>query len=319
VTVRTRRAVLSVAALLAFVLPAAAAQSVTVTDATGRTVAIADTSRIVSIGGAVTEILYALGVADRVVARDDTSVYPPQAMEKPSIGYVRALTAEGVLSLSPSVVIAVKGAGPKEAIDVLEKASVPFVLVPDDHTAEGVAEKIRVVAAAAGVPERGAELAKAVEEDLASFAAMREKITSRRKAVFVLGLMGGSATLGGAHTSADAIFALAGVDNALSAMDGFKPASDEAALASNPDAVVIMAERGHALTPDVVFAMPVFADTPAAKARRLISMSGNYLLGFGPRTAHAARDLAAAVYPELALPALPERPWTAKTSLGKAD
>jgi iron complex transport system substrate-binding protein len=319
VTVRTRRAVLSFAALLAFVLPAASAEPISVTDATGRTVTISDTSRIVSIGGAVTEILYAVGAADRVVARDDTSLYPPQATEKPSIGYVRALTAEGVLSLSPSVVIAVKGAGPKETIDVLEKASVPFVLVPDDHTAEGVGAKIRIVAAAAGVAEKGEVLAKTVEEDLASFAAMRDKITTRRKAVFVLGMSGGSATVAGAHTSADAIFALASVDNALSAMQGFKPASDEAALASNPDAVVIMAERGHALTPDVVFALPVFADTPAAKEKRLISMSGNYLLGFGPRTAHAARDLAAAIYPELALPALPERPWTAKTTLGKAD
>ena len=312
-SVRTVRAVLSLAALLGFVLPAASAEPIALTDATGRTVTVADTSRIVSIGGAVTEILYALGLADRVVARDDTSLYPPQAMEKPSVGYVRALTAEGVLSLSPSLVIAVEGAGPKETIDVLEKASVPFVLVPDDHTAEGVGAKIRLVAAAAGVAQKGEALARTVEEDLASLAAIRARIVNRRKAVFVLGMSGGSATLAGSHTSADAIFTLAGVENALAAMTGFKPASDEAALASNPDAVVIMAERGHALTPEVVFAMPVFADTPAAKAKRLISMSGNYLLGFGPRTAHAARDLAAAVYPELALPALPERPWTGKT------
>src|SRR5690349_12078465 len=91
-----------------------------VVDAAGRKVEIADASRIVSIGGAVTEILYALGLKERIVAIDSTSLYPPDAArEKPSVGYMRALSAEGVLGLNPSLVLASEGSGPKETIAVL--------------------------------------------------------------------------------------------------------------------------------------------------------------------------------------------------------
>jgi iron complex transport system substrate-binding protein len=121
---------------------------------------------------------------------------------------------------------------------------------------------------------------------------------------------GGGPIAGGAETSAQAIFTLAGVDNALTNIRGFKPVSDESLLQSQPDAVVVMADRDHVMNADTVFAMPGFAATPAAKTRTLVALPGLYLLGFGPRTAHAAHDLAAALYPEAAIPSLPPRPWT---------
>ncbi len=298
-------------ALAALFLSLPAAAGTTVTDAAGRTVTIDDTSRIAAIGGAVTEILYALGVEDRIVAVDLTSLYPPRAQSKPILGYMRTLSAEGVLSLNPSVVFAIKGSGPKEAIDVLENASVPFVLVPEATDAEGVGATIRFLADAVGEHEKGEALAQAVAADLDTVANLTAGIKERRKAVFVLSMAGGGAPMvAGTGTGADAIFALAGVDNALSAISGYKPANEEAALASEPDAIVIMSERGHDMTPEKVFAVPAFAGTPAAEHNRLVSLPGSYLLAFGPRTAHAARDLAAAVYPELALPPLPVRPWT---------
>ena len=132
------------------------AAETTLTDATGRAVTITDTSRIVAIGGAVTEILYALGLEDQVAAVDVTSLYPPRAMaEKPSVGYMRALSAEGVLSVNPSLIIAVEGSGPPEVLDVLEAASVPFVLVPEAKDGDGVIRKIEMVADAVGARCRG--------------------------------------------------------------------------------------------------------------------------------------------------------------------
>jgi iron complex transport system substrate-binding protein len=74
--------------------------------------------------------------------------------------------------------------------------------------------------------------------------------------------------------------------------------------------VITMIERGHGLGADVMFALPAFSGTPAAKDKRLLSVS-SYYLSFGPRTAHAAAKLAAEMYPELSLPQLPPRPWTA--------
>lgn len=300
-----------VACLFAFAatLAVAHAEPRTLTDAAGRTVTVNDASRIASIGGAVTEILFALGLEKEIVAVDLTSTFPARATQKANVGYMRQLSAEGVLSVNPTLVLAVEGSGPKTTIEVLESASIPFLLVPEAHDAETMARKIRFVAEAAGVPERGEELARTVLGDLAQFEAERAGITTPRKAAFVLAMGNGAPMVAGDNTLASAIFALAGVENALGGFTGYKPANEEAALASDADAVVIMAERKSDLTPEVIFASSAFAGTPAAKARRLVALPGSYLLGFGPRIAHAARDLAAGVYPEANLPPLPDRPW----------
>lgn len=304
--------------LLALIItPLAAAELPTVIGADGRTVAIPDASRIVSVGGTVTEILYALGVGDRIVGVDLTSNFPASANGKPKIGYMRALSAEGVLSLGPSVILAIEDSGPPETIDVLVRASVPFVLIPKAHDAAGVAASIRLIADAVGESEKGVALADAVAADLATVEAMLDRIAERRKAVFVLGVGGGAPTVAGSGTAAADMFTLAHVDNALAAASGYQPASDEATVAASPDAVVLMADRSHHLTDEQILAVPAFAGTPAAANGRLIRMSGGYLLNFGPRTAHAARDLAAAVYPELALPELPPRQWTADAPAGQ--
>ena len=314
-----RRVFLAGFGLLLGLLPAAAAGlPATVTDATGRSVTVTDASRIVALGGTVTEILYALGLEAQVAAVDVTSTFPARASSKPSVGYVRALSAEGVLALGPTVILATEDAGPAEVVAVLEKASVPFIVVPKAHDAAGVAATIRFVAEAAGVPEKGAALADAVAADLAAFAAMRAALPSRKKAVFVLGVSGGAPMVAGDGTGAADIFALAGIDNGLTGLAGYKPASDEAVIAAAPDAIVLMAERNHALTDDGILGLPAFAGTPAAEGRRIFRESGTYLLNFGPRTAHAARDLAAAVYPEANLPALPPRPWTTDAAVAKA-
>jgi iron complex transport system substrate-binding protein len=144
------------AALLAAATGAAYCDPIVVKDAAGQLVTIRDNSRIVSIGGAITEILYALGLDHRVVAIDSTSFYPPQALrEKPNVGYMRALSPEGVLGLNPSLILATEDAGPKETITVLRAAGIPFVLVPDKYSGRSILEKIEIVAAAAGGAERG--------------------------------------------------------------------------------------------------------------------------------------------------------------------
>ncbi len=303
--------------LVALVASPLAAEPVTVTSADGRAITIDDASRIVSVGGTVTEMLYALGLEEHIVGVDLTSNFPARALEKPKVGYMRALAAEGVLSLAPTVILAIEDSGPPETIDVLEQAAVPFLLVPKAHDAAGVAASIRLIADAVGEAEKGAALADAVSADLASVETMLGRVAKPRKAIFVLGVGGGAPTVAGSGTAAADMFALAHVDNALAAADGYKPASDEATVAAAPDAVVLMADRSHHLSDEQVLAVPAFAGTPAATNGRLIRMSGGYLLNFGPRTAHAARDLAAAVYPELGLPPLPERPWTADAPAGQ--
>ena len=281
-----------------------------VVDAAGREIVINDASRIVSIGGSVTEVLYALGMGERVIAVDSTSTYPEVARSQKNVGYMRALSAEGVLAASPTLILAIEGSGPPDAVEILGRASVPFVLVREARDEDGVVKKIRFIAEAVGAKEEGEKLARAVLEDFAVLTTERDQIKTHRKAVFVLAMGQGSLIVGGRETSAQAIFTLAGVDNALDKITGFKPAVDEMVLSAAPDAVVAMSDRDHVLNAETVFALPAFAGTPAAKTRTLVALPGLYLIGFGPRTAHAAHDLAAALYPELNFPNLPERPWT---------
>lgn len=256
-----------------------------------------DSSRIVSIGGSITEILYALGMQQKIAAVDTTSLFPPDALRnKPNVGYMRQLSAEGVLALSPTLILAIEGSGPQQAVDVLKQAGVPFVTVPDIFSADGIIDKIETVSRDVGAAERGACLIRAVRRDLAALDAMRKQIRQRLKVAFVLSLASGRPMMAGRGTAADGIIAMAGAANAFDDFNGYKLVDDEAVVAARPDAVLVMARGEHALSADTVFAQPALAATPAAEHKTLISMDGLYLLGFGPRTARAARDLAARLY-----------------------
>jgi iron complex transport system substrate-binding protein len=300
------RAAVATGALVLAAVASAPAAGVDVRDATGRVVSVADPGRIVSIGGSVTEILYALGQEQRIVAVDVTSLYPSRALkEKPNVGYLRQLSPEGVLGLSPSLVLASEGAGPKDAVAVIEAASVPFVHVPDRFTGEGIVEKIRLIAAATGQEKRGECLVNAVQSDLAAVGKMRAGVTKPARVVFILSFMNGRAMVAGRNTAADGIIRLAGAVNAMTDFEGYKVVSDEALVAAQPDSVLAMERSNFRLTADEIFSHAAFSVSPAAGRKSFISMEGLYLLGFGPRSASAARDLAHTLYPSLETGTLP--------------
>lgn len=261
--------------------------------------ALSDThedSRVLSIGGSVTEIVYALGEEERLVARDTTSVWPVQAGELPDVGYMRALSPEGVLSVSPDLIIAEEGSGPPETIAVLEEAQIEFVTIPDGFDRAAVVAKIIAVSAALGVPEKGAELAQNVDADLlaAEQAAARE---DKKRVLFVLSTRGGRIMASGTNTGANGIITLAGAENAIQGFEGYKPLTDEAIIAAAPD-VILMMDRGgnHSTADDELFAMPAIASTPAAETRNILRVNGLLMLGFGPRTPEAVTELSEALY-----------------------
>lgn len=266
-----------------------------------------DSARIVSIGGAVTEILYALGKDENIVGIDTTSLYPKQAAaEKPSVGYMRQLSAEGVLGLNPNLIIAIEGAGPREVLGILESAKVPMVIVPDSFSGNGIIEKTRIIAHATGADERGKCIIEQVRADLAALQKFEVGISKPKRVLFVLSFINGRAMASGTKTAADGMIRLAGAVNAVTEFEGYRPLSDEAVIAAKPD-VIMTIERGGqgTVSADTVFAHPAFMATPAASNRAFLSMEGLYLLGFGPRSARAARDVAVSLYPDLKPEALP--------------
>jgi iron complex transport system substrate-binding protein len=264
-----------------------------------------DSSRIVSIGGAVTETIYALGLEGRIVGVDTTSLYPPEALKRaPNVGYMRALSAEGILSLKPSWVIAIDGSGPPAALKLVSDAGVPLTMIHDDPSPDGVAAKIETIAKLLGA-EKAVALANETRARFALVEHMRPRTPKPPRALFILSLQNGRPMVGGRGTAADAIIGLAGGANAADTIEGYKPMTDEGVIAAAPDVILKMNNANMVGGKDDIFALPALSATPAAAKRALIGMDGLYLLGFGPRTPDAVRELMADLYPTLTLPPLP--------------
>lgn len=254
---------------------------------------------VLSIGGSVTEIIYALGEGGRVIARDTTSSFPPQVEALPDVGYMRALSPEGVLSVNPGLIIAEDGAGPPETIDVLAAANIPFVTVPDGYTTAGIVAKIIAVGDALDVAPAASALADDVtaQLDAAQNAAATKAGDTPKRVMFILSTQGGRIMASGQNTAANGIIEMAGGVNAITEFEGYKPLSDEAVSAAAPDVILMMDRNGdHSSDNAELLAMPSIATTPAAQTQSVVRMNGLYLLGFGPRTADAVVDLTAALY-----------------------
>ncbi|RWB77611.1 MAG: hemin ABC transporter substrate-binding protein [Mesorhizobium sp.] len=290
------RFVLSFRAALAPMLGVLLAVAIQPAKAGEGTVVFPDSSRITSIGGSITEILYALGEEGRLVARDSTSTYPEAAAKLPDVGYMRALSPEGVLSVNPTGILALQGSGPKEAVDVLKKSSVPFIEVPDHFNHEGILEKIRIIGKALGVEAKAEKLAVETDAKLTTAERQTASIKDRKRVLFVLSTQGGKILAAGSDTAADGIIKLAGAVNAVEGFSGYKGMTDEAIVSAKPDVILTMKGGGPPISEDELFANPAVASTPAGTNRKMVSMWGGYLLGFGPRTADAIHDLAVSIY-----------------------
>lgn len=270
--------------------------------AAGLAAAEPNNGRVISIGGDITEIVYALQAEDRLVAVDSTSRYPDVAQELPDIGYMRRLSAEAILSLRPSLVLATEEAGPQSALDQLEAAGVEVAVIADEPSPEGVATKIERVAGILGLPERGAAVAGDV---LARFEALERSladVATKPKVMLLLAVGRGAPMTAGDDTAADAIIELSHGVNAASGFTGYKPLSPEAMVETAPD-VFLVTDRTLDLVggEQALLKRPEVAATPAARESRVVAMDGLLLLGFGPRTPKAIAQLARALHPQIEL------------------
>lgn len=268
------------------------------TPATSATSAAPAAQRLVSADGAVTEIVYALGAGGRLVGVDSTSKYPPETARLPGIGYQRALSTEGILSLAPDLLLATDAAGPPEALAQIRGAGVAVRQVPDVPTVDGLAEKIRAVAEALGLGPAGetliAEVRAGLDRVSAGVRSARDGDAGPPRVLFLLHLGSGADLCGGRDTVADTVVGLAGGENVLhERVSGYKPVNAEAALEAAPDAILTTRTNLTSLGGvDGVLARAALAATPAGQARRVLAMDGPLLLGFGSRLPEAVAELA---------------------------
>lgn len=249
--------------------------------------------RIVSVGGALTEIVYALDGQASLVGVDTTSLWPEAAKALPQVGYQRALSAEGILSLAPSLVLASAHAGPPPVLEQLRGAGVEVKTVAEDYSEQGIVNKIATVAAVLGKPAEGERLAGQVHADFERLSALRARRAQAPKVLFFMAVSHGAPLVSGRDTAADAVIALAGARNAAQDFSGNKPIGGEAVIAAAPDAILLTELTLNAVGGlDAFYRLPGIAHTPAGRNRRVIVMDTLSLLGFGLRTARAAMDFA---------------------------
>lgn len=263
--------------------------------------------RIVTLGGAVTETVFALGAGAEVVGTDLTSRFPEAAAALPRLGYVRQLGAEGVLSLRPDLVLATADAGPPAAIAQIEAAGVAVVRLEEAHGLAPALARIRAVGAAIGRAEAGAALAAAIGAEVAAIAAGLPPGGAPR-VLFLLSAGRGAPMAAGSGTAAEAMISLAGGRNAVEGLRQYRALSAEAMLAAAPDVIVTTTDTLEGVGGRRrLLALAGIDGTPAAGAGRLAAFDALALLGFGPRLAEALHGLARVLHPGAVLPVMARR------------
>ncbi len=253
--------------------------------------------RLISLGGGLTEVVFALGAENQLVGTDTTSLYPVAAQQTPKVGYLRSLSAEGLLSLRPTSLVASSDAGPPVVLDQLRSARVRVELVPIDHTWAEVQRKVQAVGRATSKMAESRLLQDRLEtewQDSLSFIAAYKPARPPR-VMFILS-HSGSPMVSGSGTAADAVIRFIGARNALSGFQGYRPMTAEAVAAASPDVVLLTTQGLEAMGgAEPFWSRPEWRLTSAWRQRQsretLIHRDALELLGFTPRLPGLVRDL----------------------------
>ena len=248
--------------------------------------------RLVTVSGAITEVVYLLGAEGQLVGTDTTSLYPAAARRTPKVGYMRQLSAEGLLSLRPDAVIATDESGPAVVLDQVRSAGVKVEIIEADHTWAEVQRKVQAVGRAAAKEAQAGELQARID---AEWAQVRQRVGAasgrRPKVLFVLS-HSASPQVSGEKTSAHAVIGFAGGINAMSGFHGYRPMTAEAMASAAPDIILTSTQsiEAHGGV-DRFWQRPELALTPAFRKRALVTQDALLLLGFGPRLPAAIGEL----------------------------
>jgi len=244
--------------------------------------------RVVSLGGSVTEIVYALGRGDVLVADDESSLYPEEAQKLPRVGYYRTVPLEGVVSTKPDLVLASENAGPPKTIERLKQLGIRVETVSDGPSLDSLYKRIGQIAAALHAQEQGEALLADIRGGIAK---AQEGQAPALRAVVLVNRTGSFMGAGG-HTAADAVLGLAGLENALAGQQGYGPVSTEGLAALQPDLIVITTTSLQASGGlDAFKSQAGVANTPAARDGRIVVLDDLLILGMGPRVAQAISRL----------------------------
>tara|TARA_Y100001949_G_C15962000_1_gene319699 strand:+ start:239 stop:1087 length:849 start_codon:yes stop_codon:yes gene_type:complete len=250
-----------------------------------------DSSKLVIAGGSLTEIVYDLNEEKKLIAVDITSNYPSEAKNLPSIGYVRALSTEGLLSLSPSLILGEDDMGPPLVLDQLDLVGVDIRIIPEDHSVGGIINKVNCVSKILGTDsDKKRNLKRKLDKNINLLKKSQDKIISKEASVMlILNLQGTSPIVAGVSTSGDGFIKLLGARNAMGDFEGWKPVSTESILEKNPDFIIVTKRGMSSFADEEAFGQhPSLRLTNAAREKKILAIDGMSMLGFGPRTIETA-------------------------------
>ncbi|PIE37360.1 MAG: hemin ABC transporter substrate-binding protein [Gammaproteobacteria bacterium] len=257
--------------------------------------------RLVVAGGGLTEIVYAIGGEAALVGVDSTSQYPKAAQALPGVGYMRALSAEGVLSLKPDALLLTDEAGPPPVLAILRQSGLPLHTLKAEYSMVGLLQHIAYIGELLGRSEQSQALAAQIRQQqqvLQQRIARQQRTHAAPKVLFLLTHAGRSPMAAGANTAAHALIELAGGRNVVSDFSGYRPLSQEAIASLQPD-LILTTEQGLEQLggAEALLNKAGIKLTAAARQRQLLAMDALLLLGFGPRTVQAASTLNQRLYP----------------------
>jgi len=248
-------------------------------------------NRTISAGGSITEIMYALGLQEQIIAVDSSSYFPAEVRNKPQVGYFRRLSAEGVLSTRPTRVVAANGAGPDEALQQIKAAGVEVkIFTQEIYTLDAWKAYLREIGGYFGKKAEANGIINRVEARLSQLTADQED--SGKTAIFLMDVGDRGPVAAGYDTVPDMLFNLAGLDNIVDDYDGFKPFSAEQLISIQPDLIVmpshVVAKMGGA---EHICKIHVIAMTTARNGCQLLVMDALLALGYGTRIDEAVEVL----------------------------
>ena len=251
-----------------------------------------DLSNVVVAGGSITETIYYLGHQSKISAVDRTSRYPIEAKKLPSIGYVRNLSVEGILSLNPSIVIGENDMGPSTVVEKIISTGIDLRIIPEIQTTEGVYEKVKCINSIFPKSKFSQKKIQNLKESIKSLQILRNKNKSNPKKVMViLSIFGSSPIVAGKDTSGNSFIEILNLKNIANNFSGWKAVGIEHITKMNPD-VILITKRGSKGydNPQKLANSQIFKYTKAAKKQNIFILDGLAMLGFSPRTLTLAID-----------------------------
>jgi iron complex transport system substrate-binding protein len=258
--------------------------------------------RWVSAGGALTEWVSALGGESKLVGVDTTSQHPESLKALPSIGYQRQLSAEGILSLRPQILVGTEEMGPPPVLSQIRSAGVQVELFSAQPDLPALQSNLEHLGKLLGAEDQASKALQTYHQQLDQQKARVSEAQLKQKApgvLLLLGHMGGKPMIAGKDTAADWLLQQAGGHN-LATHTGYKPFSNESLASLNPE-VLVFADR--ALTGDAARVAlfkenPILSSTRAAKDGRVMELDPTLLVGgLGPRLPEALKKLSDGFYP----------------------